>query len=162
MSSVVLEGKCYCGQVKYTAATLPIDVTNCHCRTCRKLSGGPFIAFAEFKTKDVRFYDNGEDVDLTNTSQGDAGALHVFSFSDQAIRAACRQCHAPLLMLYHNSPEIVSLTVGTIDESDLSAEALEKLKPSHHIFVGEKAPWYDTAKDGLPCYDGFSRPSNMV
>ncbi|GAB7353201.1 hypothetical protein MBLNU459_g3724t1 [Dothideomycetes sp. NU459] len=162
MSSAALKGSCACGRVRYSAAALPSGVQNCHCVVCRKLSGGPFIAFATFRTEDVQFYDGEETVDFAGSELKDTGALHVFSISDQALRAACRHCHAPVLMYYHARPETTYLTVGTIDDSELPAEASQRLKPAYQIFVGQKAPWYDADKDGIPCYDRFDNDPNVV
>lgn len=114
------------------------------------------MTFAGFKTKDVKFLNDGAEVRVTSSSEGTSGALDIFSLSDKAIRGACRLCHSQMLMLYHALPDTTFTTVGSIDEQSLSAEDLDMLKPSHHIFGLEKASWYDTAKDGIPCYERFS------
>lgn len=42
-------------------------------------------------------------------------------------------------------PELVHISLGVLDDET-------DAKPSHHIFVGSKAKWYEIT-DGLPRYD---------
>jgi len=49
----MLMGGCFCGAVRYEAGS-PYHLTNCHCTTCRRTSGAPFVTWfsvrrAEFK-----------------------------------------------------------------------------------------------------------------
>lgn len=45
-----LTGACQCHSVTYTSTVLPIRLTNCHCLTCRKISGTAYLTFANFPT----------------------------------------------------------------------------------------------------------------
>ena len=44
-------------------------------------------------------------------------------------------------------PENYGLAMGTLDDDP-------GVRPSYHIFVGSKAPWYDIT-DNLPQFDTF-------
>jgi hypothetical protein len=43
----------------------------------------------------------------------------------------------------------VHLAMGTLVDTP-------SIRPTHHIFVGPKAPWYEIT-DGLPQYDGHKQ-----
>lgn len=56
-------------------------------------------------------------------------------------------------MKYKSEPELIWITAGSIDEGSLKG----KLPfPSQHIFLKEKAPWYQLPNDGIARYQGFS------
>ena len=42
------EGGCLCGSVRYRVAGDPVAATLCHCRSCRRASGGTNVAWAVF------------------------------------------------------------------------------------------------------------------
>jgi len=50
----------------------------------------------------------------------------------------------------------MGVTLGSIDEDSLSKEVREKLRLEKHIFVSQKACWFDVKKDGLPTFERFS------
>ena len=37
-------GGCLCGKIKYVSTSEPKLAMNCHCKDCRKASGGPYLA----------------------------------------------------------------------------------------------------------------------
>lgn len=53
-------------------------------------------------------------------------------------------------MFYYCQPDKISITVGTIDENEV-----EIPKPTAHIFLEEKARWFDVPNDGLNRYNRF-------
>lgn len=59
-------------------------------------------------------------------------------------------------MQYFCDMEEMSITVGSIDEGSVK-DAQGLGRPGKHIFVAEKAAWYDIVEgDGLERWDGFS------
>ena len=42
------EGGCLCGAVRYRVSGDPVAATLCHCRSCRRASGGVTVAWAVF------------------------------------------------------------------------------------------------------------------
>src|SRR5882757_7921814 len=140
-SEPALTGCCQCGHVTYSSSSLPDEFTNCHCQTCRKLSGAPFITFGRFPTSAIT-WTSGEE-SLTKTT-----------YSDLAERTHCATCGSPISMQYKFQPGLISITAGTIDEDSVKKE-LPKI--SEHIFVekGKKAVWYDIPDDNIPRYSKF-------
>lgn len=140
--SVVLTGGCQCGQVKYSSTILPNDFTNCHCQTCRRLSGAAFLTFAHFP------------VSAINWISGPA-SLKRTHYSDEAERTHCPECGSHISMQYNCQPDRISITAGSIYEDSVKG-SLPKVKD--HIFVesGSKAGWYDLPDDGVPRFSKFS------
>jgi hypothetical protein len=139
-TGILLAGGCMCGNVTYISTALPLDMTNCHCQTCRRLSGAPFTTFAGFPTTAITWI--GED------------RIKKAKYSEIAERGHCSECGSPLYMQYQCSKETISITAGSIDEKSVKGKLP---KPDHHIFVedGEKAGWYDI-EDKLPKSFKFS------
>jgi hypothetical protein len=139
---VALCGGCFCGGIKFTSSTLPKGVTNCHCLTCRKLSGGPFITFAGFP--------------LDSITWESKETLRTTSYSSVATRGFCTDCGSNVVMQYNCQPGRIHIAVGIVDESSLG-DNLKSLRPEEHIFVGygKKASWFDVPNDGLCRWDGF-------
>src|SRR5258708_32619699 len=46
MNGEPTEGGCLCGAVRYRVSGEPVAATLCHCRSCRKASGGTNVAWA--------------------------------------------------------------------------------------------------------------------
>ncbi|KAH6722183.1 Mss4-like protein [Leptodontidium sp. 2 PMI_412] len=126
-----LTGSCQCGKVTYSSSVLPTDLTNCHCKTCRKLSGAPYLTFAGFPVSAI-------------TYSSDSSSLTTTRYSEIADRTHCSTCGTPISMQYKCQPENISITAGSIDEESLKAPLP---KVSQHIFLSEKASWFEIPGD---------------
>lgn len=61
-----------------------------------------------------------------------------------AYRGACSHCSSPLFMQYHCEPLTIGISMGTVDD----ASVVGKLPAlSQHIFLSEKATWWDAPSD---------------
>jgi hypothetical protein len=132
-----IEGSCACGRITYTGSQLPTYMTNCHCQTCRKLAGAPYLTWAIVPRASVEW----------NTPPD------IWSCSQIADRGHCSRCGACMTMKYHHRPEGLAIAAGTIDRS---AQLLRR--PESHIFLQEKAPWFELLDDGLDRFDEFDQP----
>jgi hypothetical protein len=72
-------------------------------------------------------------------------AISSYQSSPGVRRTFCSVCGATLQFVRGARPDGFWLAVGTLDD-DPSA------RPSHHIFVGSKAPWFEITDD-LPQYE---------
>lgn len=124
-------GSCACHYISYTASTPPTCLVNCHCTTCRKQAGAPYQSWAFFATDDIRWHVNPTERRVTN------GATRTF----------CPRCGSTLGMLQHGDPKGIAIAAGTLDEGETHIPP-----PSHHIFLSEKASWFE-----LPEGDGAKR-----
>jgi hypothetical protein len=128
-----LAGRCLCGAVEYTVDDQFRYALNCHCSNCRRATGSAFKPFAGIE-RDRLEIANGRD------------RLRLFG-SANAHDARCAVCGSLLYSLVRDGA-YVHVTLGTLLDSP-------SLRPSAHIFVGSKAPWFEIV-DGLPQHWEFS------
>ena len=135
--SAVIEGSCACGRIKYKGSEVPTSMTNCHCGSCRKQAGAPYLTWASLPAASVSWN----------------MAPEKWTCSPVAERGHCSQCGAIMTMIYHFQPEELGVAAGTIDKS---TEPLPR--PQEHIFLQEKASWFELPDDGLERFAAFSPP----
>ena len=123
----ILHGTCLCGSVGYEVEDQFRYALNCHCSQCRRATGSAFKPFAGIERAKFKI------------TKG-AGDLLIYG-SSQAHDGHCSTCGSLLYSLVRQA-EFIHVPMGTL----LDAPAI---RPSAHIYVGSKAPWY-TITDGLP------------
>jgi hypothetical protein len=126
----VLVGKCWCGVVRYEVADAFLYAANCHCSRCRAATGSAFKAFAGIEREKLEITDGRDallvvgDGELNDTRCGKCGSL-LFSVVREG--------------------EYVHVALGSlVDEPSM--------RPTKHIFVGSKAPWFEITDD-LPQFE---------
>jgi hypothetical protein len=128
----VLSGRCACKAVAYEVPDEFVAAYNCHCSNCRALSGSAFLPVGQIEGHRIRVTKGAESLLV----EGDA---------DSAQEVRCRECFALIYWTYPDGS--AGVPYGTlIDEPSL--------KPTHHQFVGSKAPWYEI-RDELPQHDEY-------
>jgi hypothetical protein len=127
----MLAGECFCGAVRYAVADAFAYALNCHCSNCRRTTGSAFKPFAGIARDKLRV--TGGDNDL-------------MIYGDQTGHDAhCRRCGSLLYSVVRNGA-FVHVAMGTLVDDP-------SIRPTVHIFVGSKAPWY-VISDDLPQYQG--------
>jgi hypothetical protein len=127
-----LRGKCYCGTVHYQVEDQFRYSLNCHCSNCRRATGAAFKPFAGIERAKLRITE---------------GADRLLIYGTQSVHDAhCARCGSLLYSLVREG-EFVHVTLGTLVDSP-------SIRPSAHIFVGSKAPWYSITDD-LPQHQEF-------
>ncbi|MBS0522941.1 MAG: GFA family protein [Proteobacteria bacterium] len=104
---------------------------NCHCSNCRRTTGSAFKPFAGIER--ARF---------TVTKGADGLLIHGGATAHDA---HCGKCGSLLYSVVRNGA-YVHVTMGTLIDPPT-------IRPTHHIFVGSKAPWF-TITDDLPQHEG--------
>jgi hypothetical protein len=135
---MTLEGGCACGAIRYTLTDTPMIVHACHCRDCRKQTGGAFVVNLWIERKFVEL--TGAEPVLFSMPPGPSGQPHEVY--------ACGRCGTHLWSKYHSAPgDTVLLRAGTLD-------APEAITPDVHIFTRSKVPWLELPKDArvFPAY----------
>jgi hypothetical protein len=103
---------------------------NCHCAGCRRTTGSAFKPLA------------GIAQDRLHITQG-ADSLMIYG-EKTAHDAHCKVCGSLLYSLVRDGA-FVHVAMGTLVDAPT-------IRPTAHIFVGSKAPWF-TITDDLPQYD---------
>lgn len=113
------EGGCLCSAVRYRVKGEPVATTLCHCRSCRRASGGTNVAWAVFE-KDAFEWLSGEPADFCSSP----GIHWLF----------CAPCGSLVGYRRASRPEHMDITTGTLDEPD-------RYPPTVEIWVGDKIAW---------------------
>jgi hypothetical protein len=127
-----LAGSCLCGAVRYRVKDEFRYSLICHCSQCRRATGAAFKPFA------------GIEREKFNLSHGSES---LFIFGEELNHdARCSKCGSLLYSLVRQG-RYVHVPLGTLSEEP-------SIRPSAHIFVGSKAPWF-TITDDLPQHHEF-------
>ena len=120
-----LVGECECGAVRYRVADAFLYAANCHCSRCRAATGSAFKAFAGIEQKKLEIT-KGMDT------------LLVFG-DDDLNDTRCWACGSLLFSVVRNG-EYVHVAMGSLVDAP-------SIRPTEHIFVGSKAPWFEITDD---------------
>ncbi len=128
-------GGCLCGAVRVSVTGSPSRLNYCHCRSCRKASGAPVVAWATFPAGNVRFTPEPT----------------WYKSSDKAERAFCGKCGSAMVWRSFADPRHIDITTITFDNPDDP-----DLKPVDHLWMDAKLSWFDV-RDELPRYHEFRK-----
>ena len=130
----ILAGECFCRAVGYAVADEFTHAMNCHCSNCRRTTGAAFKPFAGIARDRLSVARGADNIKI----HGDA-ANHD---------AHCGRCGSLLYSVVRDGA-FVHVAMGTlVDEPSI--------RPTAHIFVGSKAPWF-AITDDLPQYQEHAR-----
>jgi hypothetical protein len=129
----VLSGKCQCGAVQYTVADEFVYAANCHCSGCRAATGSAFKAFAGIQRAKLEITKGQDDVLIVGEKD--------------ANDTRCGLCGSLLFSVVRDG-EWVHVAMGSLVDPP-------SIRPTEHIFVGSKAPWFEITDD-LPQFDELS------
>jgi hypothetical protein len=125
-----LRGKCMCGAVQYTVADEFRYAANCHCSNCRAATGSAFKPFAGIEREKLEVR---------------AGVDRLLVFGEDELNdTRCGVCGSFLYSVVRDG-EYVHVALGSLVDAP-------SVRPTHHIFVGSKARWFEITDD-LPQYE---------
>jgi hypothetical protein len=125
-----LAGGCECGVVRYKVQNAFLYAANCHCSRCRAATGTAFKSFA------------GIERDKLAVTAGEGDLLIVGE--PDANHTRCAVCGSLLFSVVRDGA-FVHVAMGSLADAP-------SIRPSEHIYVGSKAPWFDITDD-LPQHD---------
>lgn len=131
----MIRGGCLCGGVRYEVHGTISTASNCHCSRCRKAHGAAFATYAPVKMNDFVMVAGSGDIAAYESSPG-------------VTRTFCKRCGSTLQFLSAKWPMSFGLALGTLDDDP-------GVRPSRHIFVGSKAPWFEIT-DRLPQHNDYA------
>lgn len=126
-------GGCLCGAVRYRATTDPLRAVNCHCDTCRRVSGAAFLTIVHFAAQDFTWI---------------KGAPTRYRSSPHAERGFCDRCGSTLTMHESILEDRVQVTVGSLDRA-------QDVRPDDHVWTSSQLGWLKV-EDDLPRFQTIS------
>jgi hypothetical protein len=120
-----LAGRCQCGTVRYRVADEFLYASNCHCSRCRAATGSAFKAFAGIERSKLEVTEGMD-------------ALLVYG-DDDLNDTRCGACGSLLFSVVRDG-EYVHVAMGSLVDAP-------SIRPTEHIFVGSKAPWFEITDD---------------
>jgi hypothetical protein len=133
----MLAGRCLCGAVQYQVPDAFLYAANCHCSNCRRTTGAAFKPFAGIAREKLTIVHGAQNVMAYGEGSGPDEDVH------------CRTCGSLLYSVVQEGAR-VHVALGTLVDAPT-------IRPTKHIFVGSKAPWF-TITDDLPQYEEHARP----
>ena len=127
-------GGCLCGRLRFETGGSARHTMYCHCVFCRRQTGAPVAAFAEFASTDEFRWSRGRPA--------------TYRSSPAVRRTFCRSCGTPLTFEADHYPGRIYVAIGTFDDPD-------RFPPAAHDHVDHRIAWFDTA-DALPRHRGSS------
>lgn len=126
-------GQCLCGDVKFTIASKPVRMGQCHCDDCRKSTGTGHASNAFFLKKEVQI--EGELSSYGSTT--DTGSVITRFF--------CPNCGSRLFGENNSATDIIGVSAGVLDESSwFKANA---------IVYNKRRPVWDLMEEGIPTFE---------
>jgi hypothetical protein len=126
----MLDGSCECGAVRYRVADEFLYAANCHCSRCRAATGSAFKPFAGIERAKLEL-DEG------------SGPLLVHG-NDELNDTRCAACGSLVYSVVRDGA-YVHVALGSLRDEP-------GIRPTEHIFVGSKAPWFEITDD-LPQFE---------
>jgi len=135
---MTITGRCYCGDITYSATGAPVWQAQCHCRECQYISGGGPNYFMMIPEEGFS-YTNGVPAQFTRSDLETART-----------RDFCGRCGTHVLTRLPGRPVLV-LKVGTLDDPGAYSG------PEMAIFTCDIQDFHVIA-EGLPTADKLPPP----
>jgi len=108
MQSVIHEGGCLCGDVRYKTFAEPLRVTICHCRFCQRFTGSSYLLEPIFRKQDVIL--EGAPMSTYDHRSDSSGKRVTLNF--------CGRCATTLYLNLERFPDVLGICGGTFDDPD--------------------------------------------
>ncbi len=129
-----ITGRCLCGSIRYEILAKPVACVNCHCRTCQKATGAPYLALMFVPASALKISGNYKEYPALAAS------------GNTVYRAFCPECGTSLFGRNSTFTKIRPVSAATLDDPGL-------YKPQRDMWVVDAQPW-DFMKPDLPKCDG--------
>ena len=120
--TVLPQGGCACGSVRYRLASEPLFTHCCHCLNCQRQTGSAFVINLLIETARVEVL-TGEPR-AVDVPRDDGSAQRIYR---------CPECQVAVFSEY-GWPELRFVRAGTLDDPS-------SVSPDVHIFTRSKLPW---------------------
>ena len=115
----MIEGGCFCGEIRYQIEDGDYLAVSCHCTMCRRTSGAPYVAWLVVPK-----------IGFSYT----LGEPKLLNSSDHGERYFCSSCGTPVTCLVDAHPGIIDVTVGSLDHPETAT-------PTQEFHTDTRLPW---------------------
>jgi hypothetical protein len=119
----MIEGGCLCGAVRYRLGAAPSLSASCHCRSCRRASGAPVVAWSTVPRSQFTIL---------------SGIPAVFHSSPGVTRQFCSHCGTGLTYETERHPDTIDVTSASLDHPDAHP-------PTADVWLEDKLSWQPTS-----------------
>jgi len=128
----MLTDRCECRAVAYRVPDAFLYAGNCHCSNCRGGTGAAFKPFAGIEREKLEITQGGDNLLVWGDDDGN--------------HTRCGTCGSLLFSVVRDGA-YVHVAMGSIVD-------VPTIRPTKHIFVGSKAPWFEITDD-LPQHEEY-------
>lgn len=129
MTEPTYTGHCFCGEVQFKVTGPDMYACHCHCESCRRAAGAPFVTWATF-ARDKLAITSGTIVEHHSTPE--------------VTRGHCGACGTSLTYEHADRAGQIDITLTSLDDAS-------QIEPRAHIWIQDKVPWL-CIDDDLPQY----------
>ena len=137
------KGGCLCGAVTYEVSSDPINMWNCHCDDCRKVTGASFSTNVIVKLEDLNVT---KGTPSTYPQTAGNGNIKTYNF--------CSECGSLLFSDNSGRPEIGVVRVGSIDDASF-------VQPIGNLYCSRALPFTNLDGD-LDNFETMPTPEEMA
>jgi hypothetical protein len=119
MSTDDAAGGCLCGAVRYAVEGRPLSSLICHCRSCRRASGAPSVAWITVDAARFRWL---------------GGVTQRFGSTPGVFRVFCPRCGTPLVYESDAMPGMLDVTTASLDDPS-------RFPPTRETWVSHRIAW---------------------
>ena len=128
-----MRGSCLCGGVTFEVTEPFVRVSQCHCVTCKRISGGVGTVTGRVPTSAVRILSGRE-------------LIHTYPPAEGTAKSFCGTCGSSLFGSGWPDSGMTGVRLSTL-------EPPYDRKPEMHIWVRTLAPWETLPDDGADRYE---------
>lgn len=116
-----ITGSCLCNSIKYVISEEIKSVVNCHCNTCKKITGGAFETIAVIDEKSLDIFEGQQ-------------LMKTFRINENARKNFCSICGTPVYNQLDKYLGFSMVHVGSLDQPSLVA-------PAKNLFCESMLSW---------------------
>jgi len=119
-----IQGRCFCGDVKYETNSGMLWAAYCHCEDCRRIASADYVSWFGTLRSELNW----------------TGKRKFIQSSEKVVRSFCENCGAPMSFETQVFPEESHLYAATLNDPSI-------YEPQAHVFWSEKLPWLSISDD---------------
>lgn len=128
-----ITGGCLCGTIRYAINAEPVGAGNCHCRTCQKASGAPYLSILFVPYEGLEIIGIYKEFETLSDS------------GNTVYRGFCAECGTMLFARNSGNDKVRPVSAVTLDNPGI-------YKPNMDFWVSDAQAW-DIMDSNIPKFD---------